>query len=303
MECEKVAVIILNYNGFDDTCELIANLSLIKHKIGIIIVDNNSPNNDGERLQKKFPHLHVILNNENSGFAAGTNLGIKLALDMGYEYVMPLGNDTIIDENLIDELLEYSNNNAISMPTFYYYDDPKIIQCAGGEINRYLGNRTHIHMGKYDDGKYTSGIRKCTYANGCCMMIHKDIINKVGLFDEDYFMYYEDTAYGLKLLQNEIDIIHVGPAKVFHKECRSSGGHGISGFRIYYLIRNKLNMIKSHTEYFKFTAYIVSLIVGLLKICFYRIRGIAEWRAFYNGIRDHLNGKTGKTVEYILTID
>ena len=196
---------------------------------------------------------------DNLGFAAGNNKGIELALSIGCTYVMLLNNDTVIAEDMIEELHSKSSSNTVTVPKMYYYNvngEKNIIWYAGGVLKYKGADGIHIGGGKRDSEEYSIE-KKVTFATGCCMLVHKDILEKIGLLREEYFMYVEDTDYSIRLNQNNVDILYVPSAKLWHKVSSSSGGE-MSKFIIYYVVRNRMHCAIVNKLGWKTYLYIVT---------------------------------------------
>ncbi|MDD3139564.1 MAG: glycosyltransferase family 2 protein [Lachnospiraceae bacterium] len=237
----KIAVILINYCNYELTCECIESIKESTYdNYMIVVVDNASPDNSGNKLEN-YKGIKFVQMKQNVGFAAGNNIGIKVALEHNCEYVLLLNNDTIIDSRMIESLLKNANENTVVVPKMYYFDlngKKDILWYAGGEIKYKSADGLHWEGGKKDSDQFSIQ-KQVSFATGCCMLIHKNILKKVGLFREEYFMYCEDTDYSIRLNKQNIDIIYVPDAKLWHKVSSSSGGE-MSKFIVYYVVRNKI---------------------------------------------------------------
>lgn len=238
---EKVGIILLNYCNYNLTIDCIKSIRQSTYQnYEIIVVDNNSPDHSGENLSQ-LEGIRFLQMEENFGFAAGNNRGIEVALSDGCEYVMLLNNDTLIDPNMIETLISRADANTVVVPKMYYFDvegRKDILWYAGGILKYKSSDGIHIG-GRQEDSKQYSIEREVTFATGCCMMIHKAVLEKVGLLREEYFMYCEDTDYSIRLNKANIRILYVPSAKLWHKVSSSSGGE-MSKFIVYYVVRNKI---------------------------------------------------------------
>lgn len=238
---EKVGIILLNYCNYNLTIDCIKSIRQSTYQnYEIIVVDNNSPDHSGENLSQ-LEGIRFLQMKENLGFAAGNNRGIEVALSDGCEYVMLLNNDTVIDPNMIETLVSRADANTVVVPKMYYFDvegRKDILWYAGGILKYKSSDGIHIG-GKQEDSKQYSIEREVTFATGCCMMMHRTILEKVGLLREEYFMYCEDTDYSIRLNKLNVRILYVPNAKLWHKVSSSSGGE-MSKFIVYYVVRNKI---------------------------------------------------------------
>lgn len=292
---KKIGIILLNYCNYDLTCECIESINRsIFHDYEIIVVDNNSPDGSGEKLAQ-LKNIKFLQLKDNLGFAAGNNKGIEIALSNGCEYIMLLNNDTIIEKAMIKELIQKANENTVVAPKMYYYDvkgSADTIWYAGGILKYISSDGIHIGAKKKDSEEY-SYEKKITFATGCCMMIHKSIIERVGMLREEYFMYCEDTDYSIRLNKEKINILYVPTAKLWHRVSSSSGGE-MSKFIVYYVVRNKIYCAVVNKLGLKSYLYIITeTLYRTLKACCgkyysnYSIAPIALW--------DGLIKKMGKT--------
>lgn len=237
----KVGIILLNYCNYKLTIDCIESIRQSTYQnYEIIVVDNNSPDHSGKNLSR-LDGIRFLQMEENLGFAAGNNRGIEVALSDGCKYVMLLNNDTVIDPNMIETLVSRADANTVVVPKMYYFDvdgRKDILWYAGGILKYKSSDGIHIG-GMQEDSKQYSIEREVTFATGCCMMIHRAILEEVGLLREEYFMYCEDTDYSIRLNKSNIKILYVPDAKLWHKVSSSSGGE-MSKFIVYYVVRNKI---------------------------------------------------------------
>ena len=285
MENKKVFAIIVNYNGLEDTIPCIDSLLDSSRKIEIVVVDNASRKNEGESIKKRYPDATVLNNTENLGFAGGNNIGIKYALSKNADFCLLVNNDTVVEKRMVELLLENADPNTVTVPNMYYYDYPDELWYGGGVINRFTGVAKH-----YRDKNFK---RKCTFATGCCIMIPKEVFGKVGLLNDTYFMYCEDTEYSIRLNERGIRIKSVPEAKLWHKVGRSCGGEN-SDFSVYYMNRNRLFYIKNNRRFFHFTAYPFTIFTRYIRIIQYRCSNNTKWRVIRKAIKDYKKGITGK---------
>ena len=287
---KKIAVILVNYNGLDDSLECIESIqrSDCSSEVTVIFVDNASKVDEASAIKDRFDDVVAIRNTENRGFSAGNNIGIKYALSANFEYIMLLNNDTIIEQQMITKLKVQCEKEVVTVPKMLYYTEPEKIWYGGGEINRWTGNAKHKRMNQVNESSEEEFV---TFATGCCMMFHSETLKKVGFLDESYFMYCEDIEYCIRLMKNEIKIKYIPSAKLWHKVSSSTGGER-SPFNTYYITRNRLNYVKKYKNEFHRTAYPFSLLSRYIRLWMESDNNVKK--AFERGIADHKNGKVGK---------
>lgn len=244
---KKVAIVLVNYNGekFQSECiESIYNMDY--NDYDIIIVDNDSKDNSVKIVKEKFKEVILIETGKNNGIAKGNNIGIEYALDNGYEYVLLLNNDTEVDKRMLSKMIEKASKNILVTCKMYYYEPESKIWCAGGKINWSKGTTTHFGIDELDNGQYDES-KYVEYTPTCCLLIHNSILKKVGIMDEKYFMYYDDTDFCARINSNGFKIWYESDAKLWHKVSSSSGGIE-SPISIYYGTRNRLYFVDKHCK-------------------------------------------------------
>lgn len=274
VEKSNVAIIIVNWNGYQDTIDCIKNLSKLKFdNYKLFLVDNCSTNNSYAKLEiflnennLKF-ETELIESKINLGFAGGNNIAIKKAKRENFNYFWLLNNDTVVHPNSLTALLEVIRNNRVGITgsKILYYKS-KIIWFAGGIYNRYSGCTRHIGYKRIDDGKYNS-IKEVDFITGCSLLIKKDVIDSIGYLNENYFMYFEDTDYCLRAKRQGWRIMFVPNSIIEHKVSMSSGGEKNSlPFISYYYIRNQYMITLLNSNKFHILAFISIMILAIKKL-------------------------------------
>lgn len=292
---KHVVVSLLNFNGKQNTLDCLKSLGNIRKdnfKLSILVVDNAST--DGSIESIKGDGVKLIENKKNLGFAGGHNVAIKCALESGADYVLILNNDTYVDENFVEKLLEVAEKDSrigilapkiYFAPEFEFHKDRysqkergRILWYAGGGID--WANIIGYHRGvdEVDKGQFDN-IEGTELATGCCMMIKRDVFSKVGMFDDKYFLYYEDSDFSIRAKNKGFKIMYVPKSVIWHKNAGSAGGSG-SKLQDYYITRNRLLFgIRYASIRAKFALFRESLRV-LLTGRYWQKRGILD---FYTG--------------------
>lgn len=296
---KKLLVIIINFNGLNDTIECIESLHQSNQgdAIDILVIDNGSRTDESTVLMEMFPSIITKRINANMGYGIANNIGIRFAKENGYEYVLLLNNDTVIEKNMITRLLEADNGCSLCVPKMYYYDEPQLIWYGGGWISKVRGNGLHKQINKHDLNLQAEAPQKCTFATMACVLIKTNIFDTVGPLDEDFFLYGDDTEFCLRLVENKIDIIYVPAAKLWHKVGRSAGG-AESPVTLYYGNRNRLLFVYKHRDYFSSLAVPYILTTRCIRIIQYMLTGKRQWRSIVKGIRDYYAGVRGMVDKY-----
>lgn len=200
--------------------------------------------------------------------AAGNNIGIQKALEDGCSHVLLLNNDIEIPQSfLLKELLDLSEkkDESLIVPKIFYYPGGKIWM-AGGYMDKFRALGVHYGYKKNDAAKYNVSLH-CSYAPTCFMLIRKEVFDKVGLMDEKYFAYYDDTDFVLRAGKAGYRIFYEPSLFILHKVSAIAGGE--SPFYIYYSNRNKIYFIRKNfrgfNRYFSLAYTVVSRIAFWLK--------------------------------------
>nr|WP_294493428.1 glycosyltransferase family 2 protein [uncultured Anaerosporobacter sp.] len=294
LEKAKVAIILVNYNGYDDTRECVLSLESMSSNAGVIIVDNGSKDEMCKKIRDESPNVVVLISTDNLGFAGGNNLGIDYALKYNIEYIMLLNNDTVVDKDLLTELMKKEDPDTIQAPRMMYYKEPDRIWYAGGEFDKITGRSLHYHMNNILKPEYKDNTF-CTFATGCCLLIPVGLIEDYGKLDDKYFMYCEDSEYCLRIITAGKKIKYVGNAVLWHKVSSSTGGEE-SLFSVYYMTRNRLLYLKTYKQYFSNITIPLFYVTRILRVIQYFIKGDKERsKVVYRALKDGINGKYGKS--------
>jgi GT2 family glycosyltransferase len=292
-----VHIIVLNWNGLDDTSELLESLSKISYaNYTIVLVDNNSSNDEAEKLENiSKDKAHIIKSKENLGFSGGNNVGIRYSLEEKADYILLLNNDTTVNPDFLEILVNKfaSDNQAgIVAPQINYYDEPQKIWTDGGKISRIRGSGF-----AYSDKMETEADvrdKSVTFVSGCCMLIKREVLLSVGLFDENYFLYIEDTDLCLRTIRSGYKIYVVPKSKILHK-LYSSTKKNYSSLPFYYTTRNRLYFAKKNfkNSYYLTVAYL--LLSMIIKSAGWLIIGrIENITSVYSAFKDFFTGNMGK---------
>lgn len=294
----KIGIILVNYNGADDTMECIRSIQKSTYNdYEIIVVDNCSTDSSYKCLQeyRKTHDFTLLQARFNNGFSAGNNVGIEYALKNGAEYVLLLNNDTVIQEDCIERLLEVYNNTqgcGAAIGKILYYSNQNIIWYAGGALSDKTARTEHFGYGQSDD-ENEKRIRKVTFGTGCCLLLSRKIIEHIGLLSEQFFLYEEDAEYSYRITNNGYDIIYVPSARIYHKVSASTGQG--SPMCQYYTVRNKYIFIqeclKGMNKYYAYTYCTVQFLVRCLK-------RKMNFKYLYKGLKAFWKKERGRTDNY-----
>lgn len=271
-----VYIVIVNYNGLNDTIECIESLKKINYKnYKIIIVDNDSNDNSYCILKEKYADfIEIIELNDNIGFAGGNNIGINIAIKDEAKYVLLLNNDTIVKENFLCELVEVAEEDdkvgAVG-GKIYYFDYKDIIWYAGAKINKFTGKTNHIGVNKYDNGQFDKK-KQTDYITGCLMLVPVSVVKNVGLMDESYFLYYEETDWCAKIRKAGYKLVYQPTSVIYHKVSKST--KKINDVMGYYYDRNSYYFIMNNYKIQnRIVMFLYKRIYMIMKYMKYFIKG------------------------------
>jgi GT2 family glycosyltransferase len=221
----------------------------------LILVDNGSDDDsasgirdwvDGRpRLRERFT---LVETGENLGFAGGCNVGIRLALEGGADYVLLLNNDTVVDAGFLTELVREAGSDpstGLVGPKILYFDDPHRIWAAGGKIDWWLGRSRHLHRNEIDRGQADRAVQ-VDYLPGCAILAKRRLIEKVGMLDESLFFYWEDADWCMRAREQGWRIRYAPSSRIWHKVKATSSHYGeISSYNF---ARNRIVFMKRYAS-------------------------------------------------------
>ncbi|EKE19478.1 MAG: glycosyl transferase family protein [uncultured bacterium] len=236
----KIFVIILNFNGLATLPNCLSSVFQSDYpNFEVIVVDNDSKDGSFEQARQQFSRVHFIKNSSNIGFAKGNNIGIRYALEKFADYVFVLNNDTVIEKNalsLLEKTAAANSKAGIISPLIS--DSNNETWFAGGVVNWKEMKNTHLHHAISKNAYSTE------YVSGCAMFIKKDVFKKIGLFDERFFLYYEDADFSLRTRKASFDLLVEPAAKVKHLEQSISA----NSLKTYWLVLSGLLFFKIHAS-------------------------------------------------------
>jgi len=225
---EDVGIIVLNWNGLEDTRACLQSLFRLEGSAPrIYVVDNGSTDGSANALYKEFGNRLVLIANErNLLYAGGNNVGIRRGLQDGCTHLLLLNNDTVVDQGMLRELLRVSEQkgDAILCPKIYYAKDPNRLWYAGGKLLLMRARAAHRGIRETDHGQYDH-VEETDWATGCAFFASRRIFESVGLLDESFQLYCEDLDYCLRARVMGFSIWYVPAAKVWHKVSAAIGGN------------------------------------------------------------------------------
>ena len=221
MSKPKIAIILVNWNGYEYTKYCILSLIKCKNTLNykIIVVDNNSSDLSVDKLKKQFPRIKYIRNNFNIGFTGANNVGIKWSLENNFEYIALLNNDTEVEPDFLDHLISpFKEDPSVGavQPLILQHKRKNIVWNGGGQIDYSFGRFLNVNKGV--DKNQIKQIQNIDWITGCCVLIKSEVINKVGLLDNFFFVYFEDVDWSLRIRKSGYKLFLQTKSIVYHHE-------------------------------------------------------------------------------------
>jgi len=220
MASPRVAVIVLNWNGRDDTLRCLASLRTVDYPdLDVVVVDNGSRDDSVAAIAKGFPEFDLVRLARNCGYAEGNNVGIRHALRRQPEFVFVLNNDTEVDPTCVRKLVETAARlpeAGAFGPKTYRLGTRSVLYSVGLDFNWLTGHVSYVGWGELDNRRHDRE-REFDVINGHALFLRATTIDKVGLFDPEFFAYNEETDYCLRIARAGFRLLYVPSAIVFHK--------------------------------------------------------------------------------------
>ena len=248
---KPVVLILLNWNTPKHTANCISSLKQYcdERHFDIIVADNGSTDDSLSLLRSQFPDLIYIENNENLGFAEGNNRGLVYSIENGYTYSLVINTDTLVDEDIVSRLSADLNNHpqiAAVQPAIYWMHNKAKIWNGRGCFNQLLGL-------PYSDKTLLASpfnFETAQWVTGCCMLIRNNALVKSGLFNKQFFLYYEDVELSFRLRDHGYELHYLPSCKIYHEAGVSATVEKKEGFLSpvihYYICRNHIWFLRKY---------------------------------------------------------
>lgn len=302
MNCKPAYIIILNWNGWQDTVECVKSCCGLSYtNFKILVVDNGSTDNSEAILRAELKGVSVLQTGANLGFAGGNNAGIRYALEDGAEYVWLLNNDTVVDCNALSALVEVAASDesiGVLGSKILFYDIPDHLNTAGGSINWKTGQPSLIGFREKDDCRFDE-IREVDTVSGCSLFIKRKVIENIGLMDERFFLYFEETDWVVRARNRGYRIVFVPHSKIWHKVSVAVGGHESPSMK-YYMTRNNLLFMKKNVDAKKYRYFLANYLLNLMPREIMRMalktkdNRILKVKAILMGLAHYFSGRFGR---------
>lgn len=304
----EVYIIVLNYNGQQDTIECVNSLLKINYQnFKIVIVDNHSTDRSIQEISGYFRNKNLMIRqvsgserterftrlgkvvmiraDKNGGYGYGNNLGIKFARANGADYILLLNNDTVVDPDFLTPLVslcESDRSIGIASGKIFFFDEPETIWFNGGGFKPLTGKVGHYNFNKKDTGSGTE--REITFISGCMMLVPESILNDTGIINEDYFMYLEDLEFSQRVLKKGYKLRISQTSKIWHKVSIDPKKR-LSKFKTYYMAKNKVKYISDNlSPFYRITSLFYLILITPLALIANKRPDLLS--AHFKGIKD-----------------
>lgn len=251
-----ISIVTLNWNQVDITCEFLESTRSFTYKnYEILVCDMGSDVDPTDRINAgNYPNTRVLRSEKNLGFSGGNNWGMR---HLKGDYIFIVNNDTEVTPSLLEDLLEpfYEDPSiGVTCPKIRFHHNPEVIQYAGFHQMNFLTGRTTAvgtleqDKGQHDVPGFTHG------AHACAMLVKREVIEKVGMFPEKFFIYYEEWDWSSRIIRAGYKIYYQAKGLIFHKESMTMGKK--SAIKVYFHTRNRILYMRRNTNFFQFFVFI-----------------------------------------------
>lgn len=295
--CNKVAVIICNWNKKDDVLKCIESVKTLNYDLfDIIVVDNASTDGSADAISSIYPDVSLIRNLQNLGGSGGFNTGMRKALEDGtYTYLYLLDNDVIVEPDTLSKLIEVMNtseNVGIVGSKIYNLFIPNQIQELGAWID-WKNVTLRPHLKGIIENTPINEVFSVDYVPACSLLVRDTAVRKAGLMDEGFFLYWDDIEWAHRIKTSGYSVMATGESKVWHKF-----GSAIRTTTMvnYYFWRNRLRFFMTNLQdeerEIAMLKYFEDFFQGMYTNVFYHKKQTA--RSMFEAVKDALAGNTGK---------
>ncbi|MGD0081493.1 MAG: glycosyltransferase family 2 protein [Methanoregula sp.] len=292
-----VYIIILHYNRISDTVLTLESVQSLQYdNFRVLLVDNDPTHGITREILSQFPQVEFQKNSENLGYAGGNNIGIRIAIARGAEFLLILNNDVIVETDILTELVRVMEKNelcAACQPIVVYNDRDDYIWSAGTEFyfgypRLYLKNKERSKVIFHDPVKIFGLV-------GCALLMRGAAVRDIGMFDEDLFLMHEETDWCIRAKKRGYGLFVVDTAIVRHKI--SASLVMFSKQYLYYVSRNWLLVAGKH---FPLSTYFYVLATEFFLRFPYYVIHLAQQKKtrliqyYLKGVIDGISGISGK---------
>lgn len=303
---KDLGIIICNFNKVEylkGCLETLYKSNFEKLSYDVIVVDNASTDESVEFVKKNYPSIILLQNETNTGGSGGFDRGIRYAMQKKYDYVVLLDNDILLESNTILNLYKYIKLNpkaGVVGSKICTMDNPDILQEMGSFIDYENKFNVYTPLKSHKDDSLLPEVVECDYVPACCMITTKEVLEKVGSFNTEHFIYWDDMDWCTRVKRENYEIYAINSSRVFHK---MGAANHTNTFGLYYFERNRIMFFLKYIEDDKFDNFSNILCDWFLRMSFFsNLKGnYATPKSFLCAIDDLFIGNLGKQDDSIFT--
>lgn len=264
-----VSIIILNWNGKNHLKKCLRSIKSISYSpYEVIVVDNNSKDGSAEMVKKEFPWVRLIRNSVNMGYAGGNNKGIR---ESKGKYIFILNNDTEVTKDFLEPLvkvLESDKKAGCVQPKLAYGDHRDMLNAVGSYLTStgflyHYGYRKNAKLAMYNKPLFIYS------AKGAAMLLRRSALDKVGLFDEDFFIFFEETDLCHRLWISGYTVKYEPTSLIYHYEAVDTSKQMNDYTRNYLSFRNRIASFLTNLGFGNMLSIMIFLTLIYLFLFFY----------------------------------
>jgi GT2 family glycosyltransferase len=258
----KVSILMLNFKGYEVTRDCLYSLRKIDYPcFEIVLVDNGSGDGSSERFELEFPEVRLLRNATNLGFPAGNNVAIRDALERNPDYLLLLNNDTHVAPDFLSRLISVAESDGkigLVNPKILHFEPDDRIWFAGGFYKPWQSFGVVRGVNRKDVGKFNKTC-EISFATGCALLVKTQVVQRIGLLDEVFFLGFEDMDWSVRAIQAGYKAFYVGSSVIWHKisyDTKKNLGKPVKDF---YSTRNSLLFARKHIPARYWPLFLLSL--------------------------------------------
>ncbi|NLC27623.1 MAG: glycosyltransferase family 2 protein, partial [Campylobacteraceae bacterium] len=303
---KDLGIVICNFNKVDylkGCLETLYKSNFENLIYDVIVVDNASTDGSPDFIKENYPHIVLLQNETNTGGSGGFDRGIRYAIQEEYNYVVLLDNDILLEKNTILNLFKYIKENpkaGVVGSKICTMDNPDILQEMGSFIDYENKFNVYTPLKSHKDDSLLPEVVECDYVPACCMITTKEVLEKVGSFNTEHFIYWDDMDWCTRVKRENYEIYAINSSRVFHK---MGAANHTNTFGLYYFERNRIMFFLKYIEDDKFDNFSNILCDWFLRMSFFsNLKGnYATPKSFLCAIDDLFIGNLGKQDDSIFT--
>jgi GT2 family glycosyltransferase len=245
-----VCIIVVNWNNPTDTIDCLRSVYKLDYPcLDVIVVDNGSNDDSVERIRQEYPIVKIMETGKNLGYAGGHNHALKTALLGESRFFLLLNNDTILADDLVSQLSKSLMDHpeaCFVAPMILEYDTPEHIFSLGCLLDIKKADGIRLHAGEHKDA-CNWGSEQVDFADGSALFFDRCLVDAIGMMDEEYFLYFEETDWSVRARKAGFKVVTVPSARMWHKV--SATMKKASPIVTYYMTRNSLRLIKQNLPF------------------------------------------------------